>query len=350
MIELTQRVAGVVAFEIVLGPEQALAAGLAPATRNRAQRVEPTGDGREKAPFRLYVCRDGAKQGRLRLVGAVGATQALNGGVRLPARLDQIMHTQATVPGRQFGVVAAAGPASVRENEDALDVIHERRGLGEVRRASSVINRQPIILTDNAARATGNLGDHVRAEPLNDLVERTRHGWQRGEFFDQSVTARNGFTAFDRLAVTVDGPRTEIALGIRERLVELHREGMGEIVEHVLARGDVDLDVAPILGLNLREPTLHESLAGRDDLDHGGVARAEIVLDRADQRGRLHRGQEVAEEALLGALEGGTRGGLGLRVERTGLAGDIRRPHGRIKVVVDDRERAGIGVVDADLV
>jgi len=47
----------------------------------------------------------------------------------------------------------------------------------------------------------------------------------------------------------------------------------------------------------------------------------------------------MAEEALLGALEGGTRGGLGLRVERTSLAGDVRCPHGRIKVVVDDRER-----------
>src|SRR5882724_2885421 len=57
----------------------------------------------------------------------------------------------------------------------------------------------------------------------------------------------------------------------------------------------------------------------------------------------------MAEEALLGALEGGTRGGLCLRVERTSLAGDVRRPHGRIKVVVDDRERAGIGVVDANL-
>ena len=57
----------------------------------------------------------------------------------------------------------------------------------------------------------------------------------------------------------------------------------------------------------------------------------------------------MAEEALLGALEGGSRGGLGLRVQRAGLAGDVRRPHGRVEIVMDDRERAGIGVVDADL-
>src|SRR5258708_31595495 len=57
----------------------------------------------------------------------------------------------------------------------------------------------------------------------------------------------------------------------------------------------------------------------------------------------------MAEEALLGALEGGTRGGLRLRVKRASLAGDVRRPHGRVEVVVDDRERPGISVVDGDL-
>ena len=57
----------------------------------------------------------------------------------------------------------------------------------------------------------------------------------------------------------------------------------------------------------------------------------------------------MAEEALLGALEGGTRGGLRLRVERASLAGDVRGPHGGVEVVMDDRERTGIGVVDANL-
>ena len=57
----------------------------------------------------------------------------------------------------------------------------------------------------------------------------------------------------------------------------------------------------------------------------------------------------MAEEALLGALEGRPRGGLGLRVQRAGLAGDVGGLHRRVEIVVDDRERAGIGVVDADL-
>ena len=75
----------------------------------------------------------------------------------------------------------------------------------------------------------------------------------------------------------------------------------------------------------------------------------EIALDRGDQRRRLHRGDEVIEEALLGALEGRARGGFGLRVQRAGFAGDVGRLQRRVEIVVDDREGAGIGVVDADL-
>jgi hypothetical protein len=42
----------------------------------------------------------------------------------------------------------------------------------------------------------------------------------------------------------------------------------------------------------------------------------QIALDGADQGGRLHRGQQMAEEALLGGFEGRARGGLGLAVQR----------------------------------
>ena len=68
-----------------------------------------------------------------------------------------------------------------------------------------------------------------------------------------------------------------------------------------------------------------------------------------DQRGRLHRRDEVIEEALLGALESRPRGGFGLGVQRARFAGDVGRLQRGVEIVVDDRERAGIGVVDADL-
>ena len=74
-----------------------------------------------------------------------------------------------------------------------------------------------------------------------------------------------------------------------------------------------------------------------------------IALDRGDQRRRLHRGDQVVEEALLGALERRARRRLGLAVERPGLAGDIGGLQRGVEIVVDDLEGARIGVVDADL-
>src|SRR5260370_41022055 len=98
------------------------------------------------------------------------------------------------------------------------------------------------------------------------MVEGARHRRQRGELLDEGVAAGDSLAALDRLAVARDGPRGEIAFGVGERLVELDREGMREIVEHVFARRDVDLDVAPILGWNLRKAPFHQRLASRYDL------------------------------------------------------------------------------------
>ncbi len=171
---------------------------------------------------------------------------------------------------------------------------------------------------------------------------------------DQPVAAQHGVAAEDGLAVAEHRPRGQVALGVGERLVQLHRESVGEVVEHVLARGDVDLHVAPLLGRDGGDAPLGQRLAGRDHLHHAGVPGGEVRLDRADQRRRLHRGDQVVEEALLGALERRARRRPGPGVQRlrpavpagAGDAGGLQR---RVEVVVDDLERAGIGIVDAGL-
>jgi hypothetical protein len=73
------------------------------------------------------------------------------------------------------------------------------------------------------------------------------------------------------------------------------------------------------------------------------------ALDGRDQRRGLHGGDEMIEEALLGALEGRTCGRLGLGVQGPGFSSDVRRLQRGIEIVVDDLEGARIGVVDADL-
>ena len=264
------------------------------------------------------------------------------------------MDAQAAVLRRQLGMIGAAGAAGVREHEDALGVIHERLRLGEIGGRRAIFDDEAIDavrsgLADDTSRAARHLGHHVRAKALDDLVERAMHGRQGRQSLDQPIAARDRLAAQHGLAVAKDGTRRQIAFAVGEWLIELGREAVGEVVQNVFARGNVDLHVAPFVGWNLRKATFHQRLAGRDDLDHGGMTRGEVAIDRCDQRGRLHRGDEVIEEALLGALEGRTRGGFGLPVQRALVAGDIGGLERGVEIIVDDAERSRVGVVDCDL-
>jgi len=142
-----------------------------------------SGDGREEALLGLDVGGHGAKQRRLRLVGAVGAAEPLDRGVGLPAGFQKVVDAQPPVLRCEIGVVAASGAAGVREDEDTLGIIHEVLGLGEVRPAGAVLDREPVDATrrgfsDDATGAAGDLGHHVCAEALHDLVERAMDGRQ----------------------------------------------------------------------------------------------------------------------------------------------------------------------------
>ena len=107
LIELAQRRPRIGALQIVLGAEEPLPAGLALAARDGAEAVEAAGDRREEALLAAHVGGDGPEQRRGGLVGAVGAAQPLDGGVRLPAGFQQIVHARAPVAGGKIGVIAA---------------------------------------------------------------------------------------------------------------------------------------------------------------------------------------------------------------------------------------------------
>ena len=124
---------------------------------------------------------------------------------------------------------------------------------------------------------------------------------------------------------------------------------MGEIVEDIFPRSDIDANVVPFLRGDFGEAALHQRLAGRDDLHHGGMALLEIPIDGRDKRRRLHAGEQMAEKALLGAFKGRARRGFGLPVQCAFGAGDIGGLHRGVEIVVDDGEGPGIGVVDAAL-
>src|SRR3546814_12527023 len=110
-----------------------------------------------------------------------------------------------------------------------------------------------------------------------------------------SADLSDGLATLNRLAIAIYRPGRQFALAVGERLVKLHRDGVGEIVEDIFARSDVDLHVAPILGRDLGQAAPHQRLAGGDPLADGGVAVLGIPLDRTDQRQTHHSCSRTSE-------------------------------------------------------
>ena len=355
-VELAQRGRGVGRLEVVGGAEQrgvavahrglrvALAAG------DGAEAVEAAGDGGDEAALALDVGGHGPEQRRGLLVGAVGAAEALNGLVGAPAGFEQVVDAAVGVGAAEVGVVAAAGVAGHREDEDLLVAVHEGARLARVGRggagpqgvALAVLVAEP----EDAPGAAGDLGDGLVAEVVEDLVQGRADRVEQAEALDQLVAQRDGLLRLHGVAVLVeDRARVRVAVVVGVLLVQHGREGVHQEVQDVLARGQVDGQVVPLGGGDLGEAALGERLAGRDELDDGRASGFEVGFDGAQQRRALHRGEEVSEEALLGALEGAHRGGLGLRVVGRAAARDPGGLEGLLDVGVDDLERAGVGVV-----
>ena len=251
-------------------------------------------------------------------------------------------------------MVAAARTAGHGEDEDALPAVHEGGGLGEVGGGRPAAQRQTLAArignSQHPARPAGHFRDGLVPEMLHDLVERRGYRRERCELLDQRVAAGDRLLAEHGIAVVVEhGPREQVAALVGERLLELHREGVGQELDHGLPWREVDGEVVPLRSRDLGDAPFHQRLAGRDQLDHGRASRCEVGLDRPDQAGTLHGGQQMAEEALLGALEGRQRGRLGVPVQGVLAVNDAGGLERLLDVAMDDFESAGIGVVDAPL-
>ena len=93
------------------------------------------------------------------------------------------------------------------------------------------------------------------------------------------------------------------------------------------------------------QPPVQHRLGRRDELDDRMSRFGDVLLDRGQHRRQLHRDQELAEEALLGALEAGERRALGLTIERPAAhpVNDIGFLEDVIEVLVDQRLSRGSG-------
>jgi hypothetical protein len=116
---------------------------------------------------------------------------------------------------------------------------------------------------------------------LDDLVERAGNGRQARQLLDQRGAAGDGLAAFDGLAVTHDRTGRDLAVAVGEGLVELNGEAGFEVGQDIFARRDVRPNIVPFLGRDVGQTPFRQRLAGRDDLDDGGMAVFEIaVIDR----------------------------------------------------------------------
>ena len=307
-----------------------------------------------KRALALHIGGDGPEQRRRGLVRAVGPAQALDRLVGPPARLQQVVDPALGIGAGKIGVITASGAPGHGEHQDAFPGIHEGGGLGEVGGGRPRAQRQVLAArignSQHPARPAGHFRDRLVPEVLHDLVQRRGHRRERRELLDQRVAAGDRLLAEHGVAVIVEHrPREQVAAVVGEGLLQLHREGVGQELDDGLPRGEVDGEVVPFGRRDLGDAPLHQRLAGRDQLDDRRPAGSEIGLDRADQRRALHGGQQMAEEALLGALECRERGRLGVPVQRVLAVDDSGGLQGLLDVPVDDLEGAGIGVVDAPL-
>ncbi len=85
----------------------------------------------------------------------------------------------------KIGVIAAPRAAGIREDQDALLVIHEGGGFREVGRPPGFRRRgarRTLALPHDAARPARDLGHEVGAEALDDLVKRPGTGGSEASF------------------------------------------------------------------------------------------------------------------------------------------------------------------------
>ena len=348
-----ERVARVAALEVVGGIEQVLPAGLALAAGQRAQAVEPPRDRRDEPALAAHVGGHRAEQRGRGLVGAVGAPQSLDRGIGAPAWLEQEMDPPRAILRAQIGMVGPARTARIGKHQDALVAIHERLRLDQVRAGSARLKLLASIgIDDQPLGAPGDLGDLVHSEPFDDCIERGGDRRQRAQLLDQLLARGERAAAQHRISGIVGhrlGARCSVL--VDKDLHQPHRETPGEVVDHVFARGEIDLEFLAFCRTEVGKPPVEHGFGGRDQLHHHRIAFAERRIDRGQEAGQFQRQQQLRKEALFGPFEHRQRRGLGPAVERIArfLIDDPRGFERGAQVGMNDRPGVGIGIVDRDL-
>ncbi len=286
-----ERVARVIAFEIVGRIEQVLSAGLALAARQRAQCIEPSRNGRYEPALALHVGGYRPEERGRGLVGAVGTTKTLDGVVGAPARLEQEMDPALLVPTAEVGMVGAPRAARIREDQDALRSFHEALGFGDIGTGASPFEALlTIAAQDKPAGPTRDFGHGVGSEVLDNRVERGSDGRQCAELLDQRIARGNGALAENGIALFVAHRLgAKIAILVGEDLHQAHREALGKVVDDIFTRGQIDIERFAFFHGKVGEASVEHGLGGRDQLHDNRMVFAKRCFHRGDQARQFHR-------------------------------------------------------------
>ena len=179
---------------------------------------------------------------------AVRAAEALDGGVSTPAGLKEVMIAARLVLGSEAGMIAPPGAASIGEDQDLLGAAHEGVGLGEIgARAAALDALATVRVHDDAPAAPRHLGDGLRAEMPDDVIEGGADDGEGAELLDQGVAHVERLLAEDWAAVLV---RHRLGAGLAGIVDEgLHlpdREGGGQIRHKKLPRRKFDIQICAL--------------------------------------------------------------------------------------------------------
>ena len=230
-----ERIARIVAFEIVGRVEQVLTARLALAARQRAQGIEPSRNGRDEAAFALHVGGYRPEQRGRGLVGAVRATETLDGVVGAPSRFKQEVNPALLIPTAEVGMIGTPRAARIGEDQDTFGPFHEALRFGDIGTGTTPFETLLTIAARyQPAGPARNLGDGLGPEMLDDRVERSGDGRQCAELFDQHIARGKGTRAENGIALSVAHCLgAKIAVLVGEDLHQSYREALRKVVDDV---------------------------------------------------------------------------------------------------------------------
>ena len=140
-----------------------------------------------------------------------------------------------------------------------------------------------LTIAQDPAGPTGDLGDLVGTKMRDKGIERAGNGGHGAQLLDKIVAGPLRSGGMNRIAGRI---RHRLGAGLPGRILEyLHlpgRKGGLHIVNHELARAELDIEMGALLCRQAGQMPVEHGLGGGHQLHHRLSAACHIGLDRFD--------------------------------------------------------------------